>query len=323
MAKQSNQQKNNFLRSSETNNSRQEVGQEMSKKRRRKATTVQPETSSHVKNKKTLIWILICVLGMLYQSFETTIQYFRYEVISTTVIEFETRFMMPSGSICYDVSHVRIPTMFPVGHPCRGPMNKDNVSTISFHDPLRKVCQKILLYEHPYTEVHNNLTWDFLKTFKAMSKYMTKFWWFNETSASASPERFKSYYKPPRKCIKFSWDEKVPFEMLNHTGTYQIVHIDTHGAAFKDQSHKAGPSDYYLHDAKSFPKGRDQPAFMFGMPGVLKTTYKPFRIQYLPAPYVFACVNYDQKKGIRSKEDCIENCIRKKNPDIILTQYTD
>ena len=161
-----------------------------------------------------LIWILICVLAMIYQSFETTVIYFNYEVTSTTVIKFETRFMMPAGSACFEVNQVRIPSMFPEGHPCRGPMDQRNSSTMTRDDPRHQECQEILLSQNSYTKVHNNLTWDFLHTFKAISKYMDQIWWYTEDYSFKSPERFKSYYKPPRKCIKMSWDEKVPFEML-------------------------------------------------------------------------------------------------------------
>ena len=139
-----------------------------------------------VESSRTIFWSLICIAVMFFQCFEMTVKYFNYEVISTTVIEFETRFLMPGASACYEVDHVRIPTMFPPDHPCHGPLRKRNYSDMKHHDPRKKMCQKILLYDHPYTEVFNNLTWNFLPKFMSYSKFMDLVHWWRENNVTDS-----------------------------------------------------------------------------------------------------------------------------------------
>ena len=288
------------------------------------------------------IWIMVCLIGMSYHLAVTTIKYFKYEVMSSTIYEFETKMLLPSASICYDVGRIRIPTKFPEGHPCRGPLHSSFVeekgyvptnprenewSDMSFHDLRRQQCESILLYNHSYTEVYNNLTWDLLETFSlAYTKHLDNIIWFGRQAASETPDRFKQFYKPPMKCLKVTWDEYEEYNMLNSTCQYLVIFVrvpdirrEQHRIPFWD--YRAGPMYIYLNDAYSYPKGRDQPDFIMDFNGEVTMSFRPYRIAYLPPPFRFACMNYNSN-GIKRKEDCIEKCIRSMNRNRILKQFT-
>ena len=294
-----------------------------------------PPISSNVPFwKKTLkyFWILLCLSGLLYHSAVTTIKYFKYEVMSSTVYEFETKILLPSASICYDIGRIRIPTKFPEEHPCRGPLTKEtNMSAMALHDPLRQQCEDILMKDHSYTEVHNNLTWDLLETFTlAFTKHMQKIIWFDKKPATEMPDRFKQFYKPPMKCLKVTWEEYEEFNLLNSTSQYLVIFLASEEDRIESNripywGDRSGPLYVYLNDAYSYPKGRDQPEFIMDYCGEVTLSFRPYRIEYLPPPFRFACRNYDslnKSNSIRRREDCIENCIRNANPDTLLTQYT-
>ena len=284
--------------------------------------------------KRPLFCVFLCLIGMLLQSFQMTLVYFNYEVISTTLMEFESKFIMPAASICYGVNHIRIPTMFPEGHPCRGPLTENNYSRMGVHDHRKKECERILLFNHSYTEVFNNLTWNLKNMFISYTKFIRRIHWWDEIKATDpgnNPERFSSFYKPPKKCIKVSWDENMKFNTLNSTYSHAIMHIE----AFRDDPihndripwkrhgpiSMAAPLDFYLHDPRSYPKGHDTPCYIMDYNGQLLLTYHVYQIEYLPAPFRFNCLDYQTIEGSR-REDCIEGCMRNMNPKELSIQYT-
>ena len=247
--------------------------------------------------------------------------------MSTTTIEFKTRFIMPAASLCYDVAAVRIPTKFHPNHPCHGPLDpKNNMSDMALHDVRRKQCENKLLYDYPYTDVFNNLTWDFMPLFRAMERYMSMIhWWKEYVTNEEEADRFASFYKPPRKCFMISFDRKKEYDMLNFTQPFCILHMVIRQGYIDRipfQGHRAGPYDLYFHDARTLPRGFDQPVYQFDYQGAIRLTPIVRQVQYLPPPFRFECFDYDTVEEIVTREDCIEKCVRGKDPENIHQQLT-
>ena len=87
------------------------------------------------------IWMLICLSGFSYQTYEMTDHFFQYPVMSSVTIQMEHEFYPPALSVCFNANHVRIPNQF----------NKTNCK-------FKKKLECNIFNYFSYNEIFNRLT---------------------------------------------------------------------------------------------------------------------------------------------------------------------
>ena len=266
------------------------------------------------------LWKVICVLIMIYHIVQVTIRYCQYEVRSTTTFKFQRKVKFPAFSVCFDIAGVRIPTKFPEGHPCRGPLSSQNHSIMNMNDPRKKKCEHILLYDHPYSEVHNNLTVD-LNQYFIFHRILSC-----EVYKTCKPKYItETYLKPPRKCYKFSYPEDL--NELDMLAIVQRIVIGTIDSRIRKDSSipfygsTSASMDLYIHEVFENPMGHHQPVFRLG---ILHFSPVIYQMNYLPEPFSFKCTDGTVSGRPYSKNRCIETCIRSaSNQSFIQLTYSN
>ena len=252
-----------------------------------------------------IIWTALCIAGSVYQAFILSSDYFTYPVTAEMVIELKADFFIPATSICLEPHNVLKLDQFPPGHPC-------------LVDNWSPGCRTFLLYNTTVSNLMNNLTNDL--TQRMISIKISKPSGTGDTlTGSNMMSHFSSFYKSGYKCLRINKNqtEMINFDVVTKRkfdSRYIFRLTTSYLLTYYNQNNPYGdqitPIYIFFHRFNTYPrgyiasfyKGNFRRAFYYTLAA------KCIKMIYLPAPFFSKCSFY-AKRGLESREHCIENCV--------------
>ena len=238
-----------------------------------------------------LIWLLICVTGMVIQSTFVTIDYFQYVTTTEVLIKREENFNPPDVSICLDLADTAIDPIkgCSYGNQCLGD-----------------------LYKHPLKEIMDRWTRNLTATVETISVELNTGW----QDLSNVSHLVNEFFDGEKKCIRItlnSFNLKIRTSRLAGLKKGNAKYLSI--AGWKKFEEFLNRTNFWLllHTSNTYPWGYLIEPYP-GTVGKYKRfdlTYYKDKFSFLPAPYFSRCRNYDGKI-VETRRHCMEICIKRK-----------
>ena len=267
-----------------------------------------------MENKLKRIWLLICILGMVIQNVFVTIEYFKYTTTTEVIMEIEEEFYPPAFTVCFPIKDLVMVNELPKGHGCRNSSIGCNIRSFSGF-PLKDIMTK---YSLNFTSTVQKIAFD-SGDMNGMTEYysqnMSKF--------------LVEFYADGRKCLRVSLgniNRKLSTSRISSLSKDSFLYLLIYGKeGFKRyfEGHIVGN---LFHPSNTFPRGFHIEMYtevFRNYSNMKEFTYLKSRFNYLHPPFFSMCFDY-YKSRIESREDCIEQCIKKRleEPNLALRQLT-
>ena len=264
--------------------------------------------------------VIFTIFMMIHVVFMTS-EYLKYDTQNEVMAEYEKKFKAPQDSICWDITCLIRNESFPASSSC--------VTIKGLSHKERETCRNEIISNYPLDKIMNDLTSDPIQAIRLLEIFDSDYDQFKNVSRREMRSYFDVFYKHPFKCIKtkFNLDEKSEY----------IVDLD------KLLKHRKGIYYYYEMDGKKLlgysplkifygwlsgmvifttPQGHypwshkiAEDKHFFGENYIEFTGSDIIDSETLPAP-VTRCHDYSDS-GIRTREECIEVCISKKQDQMV------
>ena len=217
------------------------------------------------------IWMLVCLAGFGFQTWQMTDHYFQFPVTTEARVEMEQEFIPPAISYCIDLRLVRIRERFPEYSNCRQNLFACNIFNHSLDELFRNLTESTLYDSFPSEDSNIDLpiiaSYNYIKDQKKCASFRfdlkrvnsTKIELAEVTQLSGRLETLALIY------IKYSkYMKSAPLSMINH---YKEVVI-------------------YIHRDDMIARGYEiEPLLIRPLKPAIGILYHTVRIKYLESPY--------------------------------------
>lgn len=278
------------------------------------------------KNKLPLktIWLVICLIGLTIHSSFVIDTFLHYDVATETVIETPKDVRPPATSVCFLLWHLLKKESFELDHPCQGNLKKKAFIAQCIEELVKSSLNEILAMT--YSPIQYLNFFELREVSNAWSTYKV-------TNQSRKNGSLQEYYNGPYRCIRFETSTNNNNNLLQRLSVSNLTKGYPKARYFLNASFDVSPNitpqittvRVYVHEQDTFPRGA------ITLPAILNITreqlfivsYRKVETIFLPKPFKFNCINYDEIKTFESHKHCVDDCIIKKSNTFPFTSVID
>lgn len=261
-------------------------------------------------------WLVICILGNVYQVIQISELFFRYDAVTIVNIDFPVHFKSSAFTIClYTIDIIRWPEVLEQRPELKRQLAADNVSLENIestvktwsHD-LKVIYDSLLVNEQNATDIFK-LTLDENDIFFNCT-YLSNETYLIEVNPNCSEVfNIRPFFKECFKCFTFNnindttYKYSTTMKAIGKNGFVSSIKIRDEIIETRSEN-----APVFFSVSKTIPRSSSS-VFITPLYQTVQLTIDAYESVMLPAPYISKCIDYNLQ-GLTGDDHCYECCAR-------------